>query len=63
MCIRDRFLLLAVRADPTVAIVTSSIYPAVSVVIGRVFFGDFIRARQVPGIVAVLVGVILVVVS
>lgn len=57
------FLLLAVRADPTVAIVTSSIYPAVSVVIGRVFFGDFIRRRQVPGIVAVLLGVILVVLA
>lgn len=55
------FYLLAVQADPTPAVVTASMFPAVTVVVGRFVYGDVVSSRQVVGLGVVLVGVIAVV--
>lgn len=52
------FFLFGVQADATSAVVTASLFPAVSVVVGRVVYGDDVARRQVVGIAIVLVGVI-----
>lgn len=54
------FYLFGVQADATAAVVTASMFPAVSVVVGRVVYGDDVTLRQVAGIGVVLVGVALV---
>ena len=51
------FFLLGVQADPTPAVVTASMFPAVTVAVGRVVFHDDVSRRQVLGIGVVLIGV------
>ncbi len=46
---------LAISAPPTV--VTQSMFPVFSVVVGFVYFGDAVARRQVVGIALVLIGV------
>lgn len=53
--------LLGVQADATPAVVTASMFPAVTVVIGRFVYHDVVTRRQVAGLVVVLVGVVAVV--
>ena len=53
--------LLGVQADTTPAVVTASMFPAVTVVIGRFVFGDEVGRRQLVGLVIVLLGVTAVV--
>ena len=53
--------LLGVQADTTPAVVTASMFPAVTVVIGRFVFGDEVGRRQLAGLVVVLAGVTAVV--
>lgn len=55
------FYLLAVQADPTPGVVTASMFPAVTVVVGRFVYGDAVSRRQVLGLAVVLVGVTAVV--
>jgi drug/metabolite transporter (DMT)-like permease len=50
--------LIGVRADATAAVITTSMFPAASVAIGRTFFGDPVSRLQVVGIAVVLAGVI-----
>lgn len=57
------FYLLGVQADATSAVVTASLFPAVSVVVGRMVYDDTVLARQIAGIGAVLAGVVLVAVG
>jgi drug/metabolite transporter (DMT)-like permease len=52
------FYLLGVQADPTPAVVTASMFPAVTVAVGRVAFHDDVSRRQVYGLGVVLLGVI-----
>jgi drug/metabolite transporter (DMT)-like permease len=54
------FYLLGVQANATSAVVTASLFPAVSVVVGRFVYDDVVAPRQVAGIGVVLAGVILV---
>ncbi len=54
------FYLLGVEADPTAAVVTASIFPAISVLVGHVAYDDELDVRQGLGVVIVLVGVIAV---
>lgn len=51
------FYLLAVDANVVAAVVTSSTYPIGTVAIGRTFFGDTVRARQVVGVLVTVAGV------
>lgn len=55
------FYLLGVQADPTPAVVTASMFPAVTVAVGKVVFGDSVSRAQVLGLLVVLVGVTAVV--
>lgn len=55
------FYLIGVQTDARSAVVTASMFPAVSVAIGRMFFGDPVSRTQVYGIAAVLAGVATVV--
>lgn len=52
------FFLFGVQADATSAVVTASLFPAVSVVVGRLVYGDDVAQRQIVGIAIVLIGVI-----
>lgn len=54
------FFLIGLESDTTATVVTASLFPAVSVVVGRVVYGDTVLGRQIAGIGVVLVGVILV---
>jgi drug/metabolite transporter (DMT)-like permease len=47
----------AVQADPLPAAVTGAMFPAVSVVLGRVVFGDEVRRSQGFGLLLTLIGV------
>lgn len=49
--------LLGVQADATPAVVTASMFPAVTVVIGRFVFHDEVARTQALGLVVVLLGV------
>jgi drug/metabolite transporter (DMT)-like permease len=49
--------LLGVQADATPAVVTASMFPAASVIIGRFVFDDHVSRHQVLGLVLVLAGV------
>ena len=51
------FYLLGVQADATVAVVTASTFPAFTVAVGWLVFGDAVSPRQLLGLVAVLAGV------
>lgn len=55
------FYLAGARHDPTGAIITTSMFPAASVGVGRMFFGDPLSRRQMLGLVVVLVGTVAVV--
>lgn len=55
--------LLGVQADATPAVVTASMFPAVTVVVGRVVYGDEVGRRQAVGVGVVLIGVVAVVAS
>ncbi len=50
--------LLGVEADATSAVVTASLFPVVTVVVGRLVYGDGVKPVQAGGIAVVLVGVI-----
>ena len=52
------FFLLGLDADPTATVVTGSLFPVVTVVVGRFVYGDDLVARQVGGIGLVVLGVI-----
>lgn len=52
------FFLFGVQADATSAVVMASLFPAVSVVVGRFVYGDDVARRQILGIAIVLLGVI-----
>lgn len=54
------FFLLGLDADATTAVITASVFPAITVVVGRVVFGDSVRPRQVMGLAVVVVGITLV---
>jgi len=49
--------LLGVQADAATAVITFSMFPAFSVVIGRIFFRDPVSRLQTAGIATVLAGV------
>lgn len=49
--------LLGVQADTTPAVVTASMFPAVTIAIGRAFYGDTVSRSQVLGLLVVLFGV------
>jgi drug/metabolite transporter (DMT)-like permease len=49
------------RAGATAAVVTTSMFPAASVAVGRIFFGDPVTRAQAVGLVVVLLGVAAVV--
>jgi drug/metabolite transporter (DMT)-like permease len=51
------FYLLGVQADPTPAVVTASMFPAVTVAVGRTFYGDPVSRVQLLGLLVVLLGV------
>jgi drug/metabolite transporter (DMT)-like permease len=51
------FYLIGVQADAPPAVVTASMFPAASVAIGRVFYGDSVTRLQAVGIGIVLLGV------
>ena len=51
------FYLLGVQADATPAVVTASMFPAVTVVVGRFVYHDHVTRVQALGLVIVLVGV------
>jgi drug/metabolite transporter (DMT)-like permease len=53
--------LAGVRHDPTTTVITTSMFPAASVAVGRLFFGDPMNRRHVLGIAIVLAGTIAVV--
>lgn len=57
------FFLLGLEVDTTATVVTASLFPAVSVIVGRVAYGDTVLARQIAGIGVVLGGVVLVAVG
>lgn len=52
------FFLLGLEADPTAAVVTSSLFPVVTVVVGRYVYHDDVVTRQIGGIALVVLGVI-----
>ena len=49
--------ILGVQADALPAAVTGAMFPAISVALGRLVFGDAVRPPQVMGLGLVLVGV------
>ncbi|MEJ7799350.1 MAG: hypothetical protein WKF60_02450 [Ilumatobacter sp.] len=55
------FYLLGVQADATPAVVTASMFPAATVTIGALVFGDRVNRTQVIGVSVVLAGVAAVV--
>lgn len=52
------FFLLGLEADPTSTVVAASLFPAVTVVVGRFIYGDDVALRQIGGIGIVIVGVV-----
>lgn len=52
------FFLLGLEVDPTAAVVAGSMFPAVTVVVGRFVYHDDVVPRQILGIGVVIVGVI-----
>ncbi len=56
-CATSIMYLLGVQADAATAVITFSMFPAFSVVIGRIFFRDPVSRLQTAGIATVLAGV------
>jgi drug/metabolite transporter (DMT)-like permease len=54
------FFLLGLEVDPTSAVVAGSLFPVVTVVVGRFVYDDDVLARQIGGIGLVVLGVICV---
>lgn len=52
------FYLAGLRVDATATVITTSMFPAASVAVGRVFFHDRVSRLQAAGIAVVLVGVV-----
>ena len=52
------FILIGLSFDPTPTVIGSSLFPAVSVVVGLVAYGDDVRPAQWLGIAVVILGVI-----
>ncbi len=52
------FYLLGVAVDETSAVVAASLFPAVSVVVGRRIYGDEVRITQAVGVAVVILGVV-----
>jgi uncharacterized membrane protein len=52
------FYLRGLESDTTSTVITASLFPAVTVLVGRVVYGDDVSSRQVAGLAVVLVGVI-----
>lgn len=57
------FILLGLRADAPTASVTGNLFPATSVLFGRVLFGDSLSRAQVLGLGIVLAGIVAIVTS
>lgn len=55
------FYLLGVQAEATPAVITASMFPAVTVAVGSTVFGDSVSRVQIAGLGVVLVGVTAVV--
>lgn len=55
------FFLIGVQSDATEAVVTSSMFPAATVAIGRLFYGDSVGRLQALGVAVVVLGVAAVV--
>jgi len=51
------FYLLGVQADATPAVVTASMFPAVTVIVGRLAYRDSVSGVQLIGIVVALAGI------
>ncbi len=51
------FYLLGVRVDEPTTIVITSMYPAVTVSVGRLFYNDSVSKQQICGIALVLLGI------
>lgn len=54
------FYLLGLESDTTSTVITASLFPAVTVLVGRGVYGDDVSVRQVVGLGVVLIGVIAV---
>lgn len=54
------FYLLGLESDTTSTVIAASLFPAMTVLVGRAVYGDDVSARQVVGLGVVLVGVIAV---
>ncbi len=54
------FYLIGVAADETSTVVTASLFPAVSVIVGRLVYADEVRTTQALGVAVVILGVIAV---
>ncbi len=52
------FYLLGVQADATPAVVTASMFPAVTVIVGRLAYRDSVSGMQLVGIVVALAGIV-----
>ena len=52
------FFLLGLEADATSAVVAASLFPVVTVIVGRFVYGDDVVTRQISGIALVVFGVI-----
>ncbi len=57
------FYLAGIRADATSTVIATSMFPAVSVAVGRLFFADHVSKAQIFGIGVVLMGITAVVVG
>lgn len=53
--------IMAIQASPTIGVVTISMFPAFTIIVGRTFFADSISRLQAAGLFASLLGVTLVV--
>lgn len=53
------FYLLGVSADATSAVVAASVFPAVTVLVGRFVYHDAVRPRQIAGVGGAILGVVL----
>lgn len=51
------FYLIGLTYDEAKTVVAASVFPAVSVVVGRLFFGDAVSGRQAVGLAMVITGV------
>lgn len=52
------FYLIGLEFDATSTVITASLFPAMSVLVGRAIYGDEVSGRQVAGLGIVLVGMV-----